>query len=141
MTVQDGKGARRDLTLVRARILPPVLASRMLDGGIGYLKDEIPGDSMTLEPIKQKSVHVPIVARAGLGAGYAASLEARINILQFLTFVHGQRTRPYFFHSRFYLRFPCLSFGYRSSSMACCWARCFFVAGYGAHRGSCTGCC
>lgn len=73
----DTKGYGGDLLVTALAKAPLVLGA-----GIGYLKDEAPSEAMAAT-IHQKSVHVPIVARAALGAGYAASLEARINILQF----------------------------------------------------------
>lgn len=73
----DTKGYGGDL-LVTALAKDPLV----LGAGFGYLKDELPSDALGMT-IRQKSLHVPIVARAALGAGYAASLEARINILQF----------------------------------------------------------
>jgi hypothetical protein len=77
----DSKGYGADL-LITALVKSPLV----IGGGIGYLTNELESeDPMFPAPatIKQKSVHVPIVARAPLGAGYGASLEARINILQF----------------------------------------------------------
>lgn len=59
-------------------------APLVLGAGIGYLSDDLP--SKTLFPdmtITQKSVHIPVVARAPIAAGFMGSLEARINILQF----------------------------------------------------------
>lgn len=38
LTVLEPDGQQREVTVSRARILPPVIASRMLDGGIGYLR-------------------------------------------------------------------------------------------------------
>jgi len=38
LTLQDAKGIEREVTLTRARVLPPVVASRMVEDGIGYLK-------------------------------------------------------------------------------------------------------
>lgn len=38
LTVLDAAGVRREVTVSRARILPPVIGSRMLEDGIGYLK-------------------------------------------------------------------------------------------------------
>lgn len=65
--------------LVTALVKSPLV----LGAGIGFLKDEVTENAISGMELRQKSVHVPIVARAALGAGYAASLEARINILQF----------------------------------------------------------
>jgi hypothetical protein len=73
----DTKGWGAELLVTALAKAPLVLGA-----GIGYMKDEAP-IAATDTVLHQKSVHVPIVARAGLGAGYAASLEARINILQF----------------------------------------------------------
>jgi carboxyl-terminal processing protease len=38
LTVQDLQGALRDVTVMRARVLPPVVASRLVEANIGYLK-------------------------------------------------------------------------------------------------------
>jgi carboxyl-terminal processing protease len=38
LTLQDAKGIQRDVTVTRARVLPPVVASRMVEDAIGYLK-------------------------------------------------------------------------------------------------------
>jgi carboxyl-terminal processing protease len=38
LTVVDAGGASRDVTVNRARIVPPVISARLLDGGIGYLQ-------------------------------------------------------------------------------------------------------
>jgi carboxyl-terminal processing protease len=38
LTVLDTQGEQREVTVNRARILPPAISSRMLDGGIGYLR-------------------------------------------------------------------------------------------------------
>ena len=38
LTVQDLQGALRDVTVMRARVLPPVVTSRLVEANIGYLK-------------------------------------------------------------------------------------------------------
>ena len=59
-------------------------APLVLGAGIGYLSDEVPGDAaFPGTTLREKSVHIPIIARAPIGAGYVGSLEARINIYQF----------------------------------------------------------
>jgi hypothetical protein len=56
-------------------------APLMLGIGIGYRKDEVPTAVDPTMTATERSVHIPLIARTPIAAGFSASLEMRLNLL------------------------------------------------------------
>lgn len=56
-------------------------APLVLGLGLGYRKDEIPNAVDPTMTATERSFHVPLIVRTPIAAGFAASLEARLNLL------------------------------------------------------------